>query len=120
MILATKTVDGTFQAWWAEFGNKPETIKRALERKKKELQSFLGAQLYHHHRVVIMQEKARRFITQLFQAYVENPAQLPPRFRSWTQDVGVHRSVADYIAGMTDRYAQDEYRKLFHPFENIL
>jgi dGTPase len=34
--------------------------------------------------------------------------------------VGLERAVADYLAGMTDRYAQDEYRKLFHPFENIL
>jgi dGTPase len=45
---------------------------------------------------------------------------LPPRFQDWAKETGVPRAVADYIAGMTDRYCQDEYRKLFNPFENIL
>ena len=92
----------------------------AMDRQKKELQSFLHRNVYRHHRVLIMAEKARRFITQLFEAYAANPAQLPPRFQEWAGEVGAPRAVADYIAGMTDRYCQDEYRKLFHPFENIL
>jgi dGTPase len=68
----------------------------------------------------MMAEKARRFITELFAAYTANPGILPPRFQDWSKEVGVPRAVADYIAGMTDRYCQDEYRKLFHPFENLL
>jgi dGTPase len=92
----------------------------AMERRKRELQRFLHENVYRHHRVLIMAEKARRFITELFRAYSSNPAQLPPRFLEWSREVGVPRAVADYIAGMTDRYCQDEYRKLFHPFENIL
>jgi dGTPase len=67
-----------------------------------------------------MSEKARRFVTDLFNAYTANPATLPPRFQEWAKQTGVHRAVADYIAGMTDRYCQDEYRKLFYPFENGL
>ncbi len=91
-----------------------------VTRKKRELQRFLFRNVYRHYRVVIMQEKAHKFIRELFHAYVSNTAQLPPRFQSWAKEVGVHRAVADYVAGMTDRYAQEEYRKLFYPFENIL
>jgi dGTPase len=92
----------------------------AMERRKGELQAFLFQNLYRHNRVLIMAEKARRFITDLFRAYVANPAQLPPRFREWAREAGAERAVADYIAGMTDRFCQDEYRKLFYPFENLL
>jgi dGTPase len=91
-----------------------------MDRRKKALQHFLNQNVYRHHRVLIMSEKARRFITQQFRAYTEIPAQLPPRFQEWAKEVGVPRAVADYIAGMTDRYCQDEYRKLFNPFENVL
>ena len=91
-----------------------------MDRHKKELQHFLHQSVYRHHRVLIMSEKAARFIRELFGAYTGNPATLPPRFQEWAKEVGVPRAVSDYIAGMTDRYCQDEYRKLFHPFENVL
>jgi dGTPase len=91
-----------------------------MARGKGQVQGFLQSEFYRHHRVVVMSEKAKRFITALFGSYTANPDQLPPRFREWASQVGVPRAVADYIAGMTDRYAQDEYRRLFHPFENIL
>lgn len=91
-----------------------------LARLKRELQAFLHRNVYRHHRVVMMAEKARRFITELFRAYTANPSTLPPRFQDWAKEVGVPRAVADYLAGMTDRYCQDEFRKLFHPFENLL
>jgi dGTPase len=91
-----------------------------MDRRKRELQAFLHRHVYRHHRVVMMAEKARRFITELFRAYTANPTTLPPRFQDWSTEVGVPRAVSDYIAGMTDRYCQDEYRKLFHPFENLL
>jgi dGTPase len=91
-----------------------------MERQKKELQHFLNQNVYRHHRVLIMSQKAARFITELFRAYAASPAMLPPRFQAWAKEVGAARAVSDYIAGMTDRYCQDEYRKLFHPFENVL
>ena len=91
-----------------------------MARRKQSLQAFLHRFVYRHHRVLIMAGKARHFISELFRAYTNTPAQLPPRFQEWSREVGVPRAVADYIAGMTDRYCQDEYRKLFHPFENIL
>ena len=91
-----------------------------MDRHKKALQHFLNQNVYRHFRVLIMSEKAKRFIADLFRAYSANPAMLPPRFQDWAKQTGVPRAVADYIAGMTDRYCQDEYRKLFYPFENIL
>ncbi len=101
-------------------GGKAAGFSPEMEGRKKELERFLHANVYRHHRVLIMQEKAKRFLKELFRAYTETPAQLPPRFQEWAGQVGAPRAVADYIAGMTDRYCQDEYRKLFYPFENIL
>jgi dGTPase len=91
-----------------------------VDEMKTKLKSFLYQNVYCHHRVLMMQEKASRFIRELFGAYVSNVKQLPTRFRAWSDKVGVERAVSDYIAGMTDRYAQGEYKKLFHPFEHIL
>ena len=91
-----------------------------MDRQKKALQHFLHQNVYRHYRVLIMSEKARRFIADLYKSYSANPMTLPPHFQDWAKQVGVPRAVADYIAGMTDRYCQDEYRKLFYPFENIL
>ncbi|HEY3226607.1 MAG TPA: HD domain-containing protein, partial [Planctomycetota bacterium] len=99
---------------------RPIQFSDSMARGKGQVQAFLQSEFYRHHRVVVMSEKAKRFITALFGSYTANPDQLPPRFREWASQVGVPRAVADYIAGMTDRYAQDEYRRLFHPFENIL
>ncbi len=96
------------------------TVSESMAAKKVELQRFLFENVYRHHRVVVMAEKAKRFVRDLFDAYVGNTDQLPPQYRARVTKDGAHRAVADYVAGMTDRYAQDEYRKLFHPFENIL
>ncbi len=98
----------------------PLAFSPALSAAKRELERFLRAEFYRHHRVVTMSEKSKRFVRQLFDAYVSNADQLPPQFRARAAEEGLHRAVADYIAGMTDRYAQDEVRRLYHPFENIL
>ena len=84
---------------------------------KKELEAFLMKRLYSHHRVKRMAIKAGRFVRELFVAFVAEPLQLPPDYQAHAKDVGLERGVCDYIAGMTDRYAQDEYKKLFYPFE---
>jgi dGTPase len=59
-----------------------------------------------------MSAKARRIIGDLFQAFMDDPRLLPPQF-NLPAESGRARSVADYIAGMTDRYAIREYRRLF-------
>ncbi|MBI4395233.1 MAG: deoxyguanosinetriphosphate triphosphohydrolase [Candidatus Omnitrophica bacterium] len=94
-------------------------FSRDLEKKVDEIKDFLMRHLYLHHRVVRMTEKGKRFIHELFRLYVARPEQLPPHVRQRTKMDGLYRSVCDYIAGMTDRFALDEYNKLFSPFERV-
>ena len=87
-----------------------------LNRMNRELKSFLFSEMYRHHRVVRMAVKAERFITQLFQTYTDEPAQLPPSVQQAADKRGLPRAITDYIAGMTDRYALQEWQRLFDPF----
>jgi dGTPase len=81
-----------------------------------QLKVFLYEQLYRHYRVVRMSAKAQHYLRDLFETYVKDPALLPFEFQGWIERKGVHRTVADYIAGMTDRYALQEWQRLFDPF----
>ncbi|MFW6161675.1 MAG: deoxyguanosinetriphosphate triphosphohydrolase [Planctomycetota bacterium] len=90
-----------------------------VQRQKTELETFLREKLYHHYRVVRMMAKAKRFVRDLFQAYLADERQLPDEHRLAAEEEGLVRIICDYIAGMTDRYAQDEYKKLFHPYERV-
>lgn len=90
-----------------------------LSRKREELRQFLLTHLYRHYRVIRMTDKARRFIRALFEVYLARPAQLPPGSQIRLEREGAHRVICDYIAGMTDRYAQDEYKKFFEPYEKV-
>ena len=96
-----------------------------MAQESKELESFLYENLYKHYRVERMTQKAKRFIEELFNAYLTDPKQLPPRYQKFANEAGqdpemaLRRSICNYIAGMTDRYAQEEYKKLFYPFERI-
>lgn len=66
-----------------------------------------------------MSNKAKRFIQDLFDVYLSKPEQLPPSSQTRIKQEGVWRVICDYIAGMTDRYALDEYKKLFQPYERV-
>jgi dGTPase len=77
-----------------------------------ELKRFLFQNLYRHFRVVRMSEKARRLIRELFQAFVAEPRLLPPEHRERAEREP-QRTVCDYIAGMTDRYAIREHRRIY-------
>jgi len=81
--------------------------------------TFLMEKLYHHYRVMRMSNKAKRFIKELFKIYLEQPQQLPLHIQKRIKIDGVERVVCDYIAGMTDRFALDEYKKLFDPYEKV-
>jgi dGTPase len=83
------------------------------------LRALLMSKLYHHYRVARMSNKARHFIKDLFNVYVDKPEGLPPHIHKRIPIDGVRRAVCDYIAGMTDRYALDEYKKLFDPYEKV-
>lgn len=83
-----------------------------IQREQAELKRFLHANLYRHYQVSRMSSKARRIITDLFQAFLAEPSLLPPEFQV-RAEVDTPRAIADYIAGMTDRYAIVEHRRLF-------
>jgi dGTPase len=83
------------------------------------MRDFLIKNLYQHYRVVRMSNKAYRFMTSLFNIYLDKPEQLPPTTQSRLKREEKQRVICDYIAGMTDRYALDEYKKFFEPYERV-
>jgi len=88
-----------------DFGNKVRALKQ-----------FLYEHMYRHYRLVRMATKAERFIAELFAAYVKEPHMLPDETQSRLEGRTVERVVADYIAGMTDRYALDDWKRLYDPY----
>ena len=89
-----------------------------------ELKAFLGEHVYRHYKVLRMTSKARRVLQELFEAFFKDVALMPTEHRDAAlQAEGTHgaagraRAVADYVAGMTDRYAILEHRRLFEPGE---
>lgn len=84
----------------------------SMQQEQRELKQFLRANLYRHYRVNRMSSKATRIIRELFQAFVEDPGLLPEDFQARAKQ-DRPRAIADYIAGMTDRYAILEHRRLF-------
>jgi dGTPase len=96
------------------------TFSKNVCELREELRNFLFRYLYCHWRVLRMSDKAKRFIRSLFQVYLNNPDLLEPVFRKKTKkSEDMKRIVCDYIAGMTDRYALEEYKKLFDPDEKV-
>jgi dGTPase len=76
------------------------------------LKGFLRENLYHHYQVLRMTDKARRIIQDLFAAFMNDPRLLPPQYQQMAR-IDKPRAIADYIAGMTDRYAMKEHRRLY-------
>jgi dGTPase len=98
-------LDHNVVGWSAEMASPNQELKR-----------FLYENLYRHYRVVRMQSKAENILSNLFQSYLGEPAQLPDEVQQRAKATGhLHRVICDYIAGMTDRFALDEYDKLFNP-----
>jgi dGTPase len=86
----------------------------------RELKALLYERLYSHYRVKRMAVKADRIMSDLFETYMNEPRQMPPHvYRKIVQGDSTAGVVADYIAGMTDRFALDEYKKLFDPYERV-
>jgi dGTPase len=84
-----------------------------------ELKRFLFQNLYRHYKVDKMRIKAEIVITRLVETYLRYPNLLPPKYRLRLERFGLQRVVCDYIAGMTDRFALDEYKRLFEPYERV-
>lgn len=87
--------------------------------RNRELKAFLYKNLYSHYKVERMRIKAERFLTLLFENYITNPTLLPASYQEKYDIYGQERVICDYIAGMTDRYALDEYKRLFDPYERV-
>jgi dGTPase len=94
----------------------------AMREQSLELKRFLRQALYRHYRVHRMSLKAQRIVRELFEAFLAEPRLLPPEHQTHVRDyeaaqgdAGRARAVADYIAGMTDRYAITEHERLFQP-----
>jgi dGTPase len=101
-----------------KFGRPLAAFSPDVDAQRLELKAFLMDNLYRHYRVMRMAEKAKRVMTELFEAYMSEPKQLPPHVLDrQRQGEPLPRIIADYIAGMTDRFALGEHRKLFDPFE---
>ncbi len=77
-----------------------------------ELQKFLYRVFYRHPYLQAFRTWAREVIGGLFEAYRAQPAEMSPWYRRWVDEVGLERSVCDFLAGMTDRFAVQEYRRL--------
>ena len=90
-------------------------LSAGMAKKNQELKRFLHQHLYRHHRIETMKDKARRTMIALFERYRENIALLPEDHQARIAGLGPERVICDYVAGMTDRYAMDEYRRLFEP-----
>ncbi len=85
-------------------------------RRLDDLQRFLFARVYRHPRVMRIMADAEDIVVELFQCYAQSPDALPPEWRAEAPPPGTRqyaRYVADFIAGMTDRYALAEHRRLF-------
>jgi len=87
----------------------------ALAGQLAELKRFLYEHFYFHHRLIRMTRKADHILERIYGAYCETPSMLAPDVRRQAEALGLERAVVDYLAGMTDRFAIKEYRRLFDP-----
>lgn len=87
----------------------------SLALANRQIKDFLYQNMYQHYRVVRMQVKAERILADLFEAYESSPAILPHEVQERGREGDLARTICDYIAGMTDRFAQQEHSKLFDP-----
>jgi dGTPase len=89
-------------------------FSEGMRKDATELKRFLHANLYRHYKVNRMRVKASRIVRELFDSFMAEPVLLPPDYQHKSGDVNQQaRKIADYIAGMTDRYAIREHRRLF-------
>ena len=86
-----------------------------MQENNRELKDFLFKNLYQNYRVIRMQVKAEKILSEIFTAYQKDPLMMPSHIQAGIKEKGPERSICDYIAGMTDRFAIDEHQKLFDP-----
>jgi len=89
-------------------------FSEAMRNHDRALKRFLYERMYRHDRVNRMTSNARRVVSELFRLFLAEPDHLPVEWRALIGDGEAERArvVADYLAGMTDRFALDEHRRL--------
>lgn len=127
--LATDLIEATQTRIEAQGLSSPRAVRESqtavvafsqpVERAKSELLEFLSQNFYNHPRVVRMTRKAEGIVEDLFRVLCEDPGLLPAHVRQRFDLEGEVRAIADYVAGMTDRFAMAEHRKLLDPHETI-
>ena len=81
----------------------------------RQLKDFLYNNMYRHYRVMRMSAKAEMILSRLFDTFMSNPKLMPTHIQDAIEEKGLEVAICDYIAGMTDRYATEQYKKLFDP-----
>lgn len=88
-------------------------LSSQVASRKRELEKFLYARVYRHPRIMAVRQEAQARLRRMYLAYQQDPSKLPAKFQARAAQVGVARAVGDYLAGMTDRFCDQQYRKLF-------
>lgn len=87
-------------------------LSEQVRAENRQLKQYLQDKLYEHPQIVAVKRSLAQVLRELFDAYVDDPQQMPERYRRIEQSQGTRRAVSDYIAGMTDRFALEEHRRL--------
>ena len=95
------------------------SFSKELEEKQSGLRRFLHQNMYNHHRVRRMEFKAEMYLQRLFEAYSRKPELLPMSVMNNRQNEKKERLICDYISGMTDRYAINQFKSLFGTEESL-
>lgn len=99
-----------------DFGSLIINFSPEFNKTLKIIRAFLNEKMYHHYKVQIMTRKAKRVVSHLFKFYLENPGTLP---NSWKEGINFGNknelavNIVDFVAGMTDRYAFTQHKKIF-------
>jgi dGTPase len=91
----------------------PFEVDGGLARRKRELEEFLYGRVYRHPQVIAVRREAQGRLQTMFEGYVRRLDWLPVRFQERADRVGARRAVGDYVAGMTDRFCDEQYRRRF-------
>ncbi len=84
-------------------------MSRGIEQEKEQLEEFLFEHVYRHERLAQVRDKAAMRLRQLYRLLTSHPNRLPERAKGWADSWGVERAVGAYLAGMTDRFCDDQY-----------
>jgi len=84
-----------------------------LTQQKEELGAFLYERVYRHPRVLAVRREAQQRLHAMFTGYLKRPEHLPQKFHERAEQVGLRRSIGEYLAGMTDRFCSREYQRCF-------